>query len=125
MASVLKPRLPIKIEGKKRHLLWDFNSMAEFEELTGLNVITGAREAFSNLSATQTRALLFAQLHDDDPELTIEQAGALFHGGTDEYLSAKMLEACTFGAGKKKPDEIENNSGPVAPLPKKNPTKGR
>lgn len=72
---------------KERRLLFDFNALAQMEKVTGKSFLSG--ELWDNLSATDVRALVWAGLLDEDPEITLEEVGKMLHMGN----AMKMLEA--------------------------------
>jgi hypothetical protein len=67
------PDVSIVIGGKERHLCFDVNAIVVVEKETKLNLL---REAFSEPTFTNTRALLFATLLHDDPSLTLDEVGS-------------------------------------------------
>lgn len=85
------PRVPITLNGKKLHLVYDFNAIARAEELTGLNLFSTFD--FSHLSVTKFRAMLFASLLKENPEITIEECGDFITAKTLADITIKMVEA--------------------------------
>lgn len=69
----LLPAVYIDIAGQKRKLVFDFNAVIRVDELTGLNLL---RAVVSEVEAKNVRALLFASLLHEDPDLTIEEVGS-------------------------------------------------
>ncbi|MDE1161927.1 MAG: hypothetical protein PW792_08265 [Acidobacteriaceae bacterium] len=69
----LLPSVYLDIAGKKRKLLFDFNTVIRVDELTGLNLL---RAVVSEVEAKNVRALLYASLLHDDPDLTLEEVGS-------------------------------------------------
>ncbi|MFC6644139.1 hypothetical protein ACFQBQ_00740 [Granulicella cerasi] len=69
----LLPTVYLDIAGKKRKLLFDFNAIIKVEELTGINLL---QAVVSDLEAKNIRALLYASLLHDEPNLTIEEVGS-------------------------------------------------
>jgi hypothetical protein len=60
---------------KERNLVFNLNTMAKFEELTGKNIFTD--KIFEKIKSTDLRALIWACLVQEDPALTLEQVGAM------------------------------------------------
>ena len=60
---------------KKRKLVFDFNAICRLEEETGKNALAG--DTWSNLTASDVRALLWGALLRDDPELSLSKVGEL------------------------------------------------
>jgi hypothetical protein len=58
---------------RERQLIYDLNAICSFEDATGQSVI----EALRNLTMVNIRALIWAGLLADDPDLTLTQAGGL------------------------------------------------
>jgi hypothetical protein len=115
MASV-----PIKLAGKDRRLVFDFNAQAAFEEVTGVEVISlFDKKGRLKISSRFTRALLWCQLlHFDEavqfdefgritqhPELSMQQVGKLITRDTLGEITNKTSEALIlfFRPAKEKP----------------------
>lgn len=64
---------------KPRKLLFDFNALANLEEVLKRSMLEPG--ALVMRSAGEIRAFLWATLKGDDPTITIEQAGALINAG--------------------------------------------
>lgn len=95
--------------GRIRHLRYDFNALADFEQLVGMGFaqLMNMKAVFAT-----TRAMLYAGLKHEDPGLTIEYVGELLgqflqDGHTvDEGLTAAFEAAISQGVlGKKKVEE--------------------
>lgn len=97
---------------KERHLRLDLNAMCLFEEITGKSLIN-ANAAIDLQSAVNIRALLYACLKHEDPNLTLEQVGAMIHPGNMEYLADQLIRAY----GQAMPEETETTEDD-APLVK-------
>lgn len=69
------PKVPLELDGKKYFLVFDFNAVVIAESLTGLNLLNALD--LRNLSASSTRALLYAALLKVQPDLTLEAVGNL------------------------------------------------
>lgn len=112
-----KPTAPmIELElDKKRRLLLNFNAMALFEEQTGKNIL--ASDVMENPSARDIRALLWACLVHEDPELTVEQVGAMIHMGNIRDISQAIAAAWKKALPKAR-------GGQVRPLPQANHSTG-
>lgn len=82
----------IKIElDKPRKLKFDLNALATFEEETGVSCFS--EETWKNIDATRLRALLWAALLHESPEMKLKEAGALVSLENMEYVSGKLMEA--------------------------------
>lgn len=85
-----KPIVAITLD-KERHLLMNLNAMVAFEEETGKNIMQGL--APDSLTAKDFRALLWACLLHEDPELKVEDVGGMIHAGNMAELAEKIAEA--------------------------------
>lgn len=83
--------IPIELD-RPRRLRFDFNALASYEEATGTSVLGDGLEK-SLGSATNIRALLWAALLHEEPELTQQQVGAMMHLGNVNELSEKLRDA--------------------------------
>lgn len=89
---------------RDRRLTYDLNAICAFEEVTGQSVISALR----NLSMTNIRALLWAGLRADDPEITLEQTGALI-GFTDlTEVTAALKQALRTDSAT---DDVQPDAG--------------
>jgi hypothetical protein len=83
---------PIAIQlDKKRNLFLDMNAMAEFEEVTG----TSFFELGENFTAKKMRALLWACLIDDDPNLTLKDVGKMINASNMKEIENALSSATT------------------------------
>jgi hypothetical protein len=85
------PKVPITLGGKERHLIYDFNALAVAEQMTGMNLFTSFD--FTNLSASRFRAMLFASLLVDSPDITLEECGQFITVHSLPEITIKMVEA--------------------------------
>lgn len=82
------------IDGEKFRACYDFNALAEAEEVAKCNLLHGmAGLLVSTASATQLRGLLYAALRKAHPRMTIEQAGALIRIDTMPAIREALLIA--------------------------------
>jgi hypothetical protein len=114
------------IESKPRYLRYDFNALADFEQINGMGLgqLLSMKAVFGTV-----RAMLWAGCKADDASLTIQGAGNLIGdyiraGGTIDDVLGKCFDAAiNQGAiGSPKPEEGEgedNESGNASPpIPK-------
>jgi hypothetical protein len=87
-----KINLPIEIElgGKTRHFKLDMNAMAVYEWLTGKTIFNQNTE---DIGVSDIRALLYALLIHEDPDLTLEQVGSMVDISKLDDISDKLTEA--------------------------------
>lgn len=102
MAKRKKKAFPIQLD-KKRNLRFDFNALCELEEHVNLTELGG-----KNFRMKDLRAILWAGLLHESPELTIEDAGELIdYAESLEGIATVVGEAFkeSFGEKKDKDDE--------------------
>lgn len=114
---------PVKITigDKDRFLIFDMNTMFNFENQTGKNIlqqniwakpnIRDPKKPIPIISATDFRALLWACLLRDDPDLTIEQVGSWVDNSNMVVVTDLLLEI--YNKGIKTPDKGDNNKKKV------------
>jgi hypothetical protein len=79
MSQIRAPRATLQLD-KERHIVMDWNTLTLFEEATGQDVL--AKDGNLNIvGARNIRALLWASLAQEDPDLTLQDAGKLIKGG--------------------------------------------
>lgn len=103
--SPVLPRVPLTLNSKEYHLVFSFNALARMEQLTGLNAF-GTFD-FSNLTATNLRAMLFATLLTENPDITLEETGELIQPGDVGAIYEALLKAWV-GSQPEKKDNKEN-----------------
>lgn len=107
--------VPIELD-RTRRLRFDMNALAVLEE-HGLNVFD--EETLSDLdkvirSPSKIRLFVWAGLLHEDPELTLQEAGALIAG--DSFLPAMNAVAAALDqAMPKAPADAEGNAPAAAP----------
>lgn len=87
----LLPKVPLTVGDETYTLAYDFNAIAQAEELTGLNLFTSFD--FQRLSVVKFRAMLFASLLKYHPKITLEQAGDLITSKNLAEITIAMVEA--------------------------------
>ncbi len=90
---------------RPRRLVYDFNALAAIEETLGINALDPALwEDAALMTATRLRAVLWAGLLADDPDLTIEAVGAML---TPDRIET-ATEALTAALAASYPDGGED-----------------
>lgn len=100
------PKVDVTVGGKKYFLCFDFNALAVAEDATGLNLLRSLD--FQNLSAKTFRALLFAALLRQQPDMTLEAAGSLITASS----APKLTEALVRAYMESNPEADESESAP-------------
>lgn len=81
-----------------RKLRFDFNALAEFEELMGVSLLAAMQDFQQDdrgnvsFSFKTLRAMLWAGLLHEEPTLTVRQAGKLFELADGDDLPEKMAQ---------------------------------
>lgn len=89
MKEKLVKSVPIELD-RTRHLKFDLNALCSFEETTGKPIPS---IDFNALSVTHVRALLWAGLIHEDPELSLTQVGAMISLDGLDVISRTIVEA--------------------------------
>lgn len=83
------PLVPVPLD-RERHLRFDVNAMIALEEATGLSVADGLPK---KMSLRQVRALLWAALVHEDPDLTEAQVGGMIGPANLSEVTAALGRA--------------------------------
>jgi hypothetical protein len=105
VVKAVQPSATLEIDGQKYELVWDYNQIAEAEIETGggVNLLHGvAAFLLRTMSALQLRGLFYAALKSRQPEITIQQTGALIRIDTMQAISKAINEA--WGTAMPEPD---------------------
>ena len=89
----LDPTLPdvsLKIGDKTYHLVFDFNACAQVQAATGVNVFAPQADAFDPI---KFRAMLWASLLHDQPDMLIQDAGKLITPKTLPAIAEAVSKA--------------------------------
>jgi hypothetical protein len=98
--SKVVPGIPIMLD-KERHMVLSLNAMIQFRDATGHDILKGFDSSGGTIE--ETRALLWACLIDEDPELTQEQVGALVTIQNYMTISEALAQALTVSQPTGKP----------------------
>lgn len=88
-AAVAQPELELDLD-KKRKLTFDFNALCTIEKVVGKNALFDM-SLWMKPTAGELRAILWAGLLSDDPNLTLEDTGKLL-----SKFPVVMKDAVTF-----------------------------
>lgn len=97
VADVREKTPTIELDGKTYTLRYDFNAWADMEEEYGsmeaaINELTAA-EDLKGKPASTTRFFLWVGLHQDMPELTLQDVGRLLNPGNMTQILDGILKA--------------------------------
>ena len=110
MKDHLKKPVEIAIAGNTYLLVWDFNSLATAEEITGRQLHPMmAQKDYAAPKINFVRALFFAMLHKEQPHLSYEAAKALVTQDTFVVVWTSSLEALTRGLAAPDSNEAESD----------------
>ena len=103
MSSV--PSIKITLD-KERHLRLDFNAISLVEETLGVKF----PEIQDNVGVRDLRAIMWAGLRHEDPDLTIEQVGSMLHMGNMQEVFQTIQDAI-----EQQYNEGEGGKNPTTP----------
>lgn len=108
MSHPEKPTVKITLGGTKYELLFDFEAIAEAEEITDRSLIAGLYTSEAvRPKISFLRALFFACAHSLQPSMTYEQAKLLVTQKTFGDVWMKVLEA--WRLSQPDPEEVAEN----------------
>jgi len=111
----VKPEIEIELGGKKRKLVFDFNALCKLEEMTGKNALDG--ETWQQPRASDIRILLWAALLRNEPELTLEDTGAMLTISSLSQVTESLrqaFESASMPADESKSSQVKKNSSQPA-----------
>lgn len=82
----------LEVDGETYSLAFSFNSIAVAEREAGSNLLLGLR-SLESLNAAQLRGLLFAAMSPAQPDITLDQAGALVRLDTLPAIELALAQA--------------------------------
>jgi hypothetical protein len=96
----------IELGGTAYTLRFDFEAIAEAEDLTGKPLLTGLRERdVTSPTISLVRAMFYACLLPEHPYITFEQAKAMVTRKTLTDIWVKVLEAWSLSAPPAEEDQ--------------------
>lgn len=105
VVKAVQPSAKLEIDGKTYELVYDYNAIAEAEIETGngVNLLHGiAAFMLRTMSALQLRGIFYAALKPRQPEITMQQAGAMIRITRMQAISSAITEA--WGLAMPEPD---------------------
>jgi hypothetical protein len=88
------PNVELIVKGETYHLAYDFNAICLAEKETGINLLTSV---IGEITASSLRGLLWASLLKENPELTLDEVGALIQP-TNIPTVRKAIVTTWFGS---------------------------
>ncbi len=114
MINIKHQKYIVKFNDKELVMSFDFNALAEIEELTGgrniFNILLEYKklkgkdpeESAKMISYKDMRILLYAGLKSENPDITLEDAGRLAGMGNMEDVLSAILKAFNMSMPDKK-----------------------
>jgi len=103
-------------DGRTRHLRYDFNAFCTLEEILNLPIVNFGKKLGKRMALKELRAVLYAGLIHEEPELTLKEAGELLEGaiekGQMEKVGAAITEAFNNSFGTDETGELKNENEP-------------
>ena|ERR1700677_5166389 len=104
MSNPTSPLVKLRISGRSFDLVFNFEAIADAEEITERALLTGLRRRdIESPSINLVRAMLFACLHSEQPKVTFAEVKPLVDRRNITEVWGKILEAWTEGLAE--PDE--------------------
>jgi hypothetical protein len=109
MSHPEKPSVKLKLSGVDYELVYDFNAIADAEEIVDRPLITGLRSRdISTPTVGLVRAMFFATARTSHPELTFEHAKSLITRKSLPEAWGKVLEAWALAQTEPEKESDEN-----------------
>ena len=104
---------------RERHLRFDFNALADLEQVLGVTLAQLPQDAGA-LGLRHVRAFVWAGLRHEDPQLTVAGAGDLLQmlvegGGDLAALAEKLTAALALAGYGAQPGAAPSDPAPLAP----------
>lgn len=102
MANKTKGQVELVLEGATYTAALDFNALAEFEQVAGVENALAAIDDVAKLGATKLRLLMWCALRQHQKEISLEDAGRIVTGNLTklaEMIVAAFPEAQASEAG--------------------------
>jgi hypothetical protein len=101
----------IDLNGKTYQLVYDFDAIAQAEDLTGLPLLVGVN--WHGINARRIRAMLFASLLKAHPEIKLKDVTKLITVSNLPKIETALVDAWWHSM----PDQEEANENPQQPEP--------
>lgn len=111
MAGHLRSGVKVTLGGRQRTLRYDLNALAELEEATGTSL---AELQSKTVGLRFLRALVWAGLLHQEPDLTQREVGAWIDGENLQEVQDAAVKALTAAFSQASEGDQGNDSGPEA-----------
>ncbi len=106
--SIPRVKIPLRLD-RERTLIVSFNALCQAEEVTGINFLMGE---FTFSSVRVMRALEWAGLIHEDPNLTLPQVGDLIEEAGADKIARVIIDAFAAAMPKAKPEDEDDTDPP-------------
>lgn len=101
----------LELNGKSYSLVYDFDSIATAEDLTGLELLVGVN--WAKINARRLRGMLYASLLKAHPEITLKDVAKLITPGNLPKIEKALVE-CWIASTPEREEESQNPQPPAA-----------
>ncbi len=102
----------LKLNGKTYQLTYDFESIAQAEETTGIELLVGVD--WRKINARRIRAMLYASMVKAQPDITLKEIGKLITVLNLPNIESALVD-CWMNSTPEKEEETENPPKPDDP----------
>lgn len=107
--SLPRVQIPLRLD-RERTLVISFNALCQAEEVTGINFLMGE---FTFSSVRVMRALVWAGLIHEDPNLTLPEVGDLIEEAGADKVARVIIDAFAAAMPKTKPEDEDETDPPT------------
>ena len=116
-----KKSVPIKLGGKTYNFRFDFNALCEFSHTIDIPISEIGDKSASQMGPWEIRALIWAGLIWENPDLTVSDVGDMIEFSELGYIAEKAVEAFEAAFPEKEGEKAEKNE----PSPKESSGTGK
>lgn len=94
LQNILVTSVDITIKDKTYKMVFDFNAVAEVEQMTSRNLMT--KEGWDDLNGREVSILFWSTLQAEQPDITLQQVRKLMNTRNIKLITDKVMEAWTL-----------------------------
>ena len=118
MSNPLRGEASFEIDGKPFHVRFTWNAAAEYEEVAGKPLSDALLDvAREKLSARSLRAMLWAGLQEQHPDVTLKETGRLIDKLGRREAQRVMGVALRYFFPELEKEDAKTTAGPPTPAP--------